>query len=78
MDIDKVKAIESFIESEEDICIFLVKINDYFISMDGHTGLYYVIIKGYSKVRTYFTEPEDCLEGFVEEARKRKVYSLIN
>ncbi|WP_142412861.1 hypothetical protein [Hathewaya massiliensis] len=75
VDIDKVKAIESFIESEEDICIPLAKINDYFISMDGHTRLYYAIKKGYSKVRAYFTEPGDYLEGFVEEARKRKVYS---
>ncbi|EJP6473538.1 hypothetical protein NHI66_002889 [Clostridium botulinum] len=77
MDIDKVKAIESFIESEEDICTSLVKINDYFISMDVYTRLYYVITKGHSKVRTYFTELEDYLGG-VEEARKRNVYSLIN
>ena len=66
MDIDKAKAIESFIESEEDIWILLVEINDYFISIDGHTGLYYVSTKWYSKLRIYFTEPEDYLGGFVE------------
>lgn len=75
VDMDKVKAIESFIESEEDICIPLTKIKDYFVSSDGHTRLYYATTKGYSKIRAFFTEPGDYLEGFVEEARKRNVYS---
>lgn len=75
VDMDKVKAIESFIESEEDICIPLTKIKDYFVSTDGHTRLYYATIKGYSSIRAFFTEPENYLEKFVEEARKRNVYS---
>lgn len=75
VDMDKVKAIESFIESKEDICIPLTKIKDYFVSSDGHTRLYYATTKGYSKIRAFFTEPGDYLEGFVEEARKRNVYS---
>jgi len=37
--------------------------------LDGHTRLYYAVSKG------YLTEPGDYLEGFVEEARKRKIYS---
>lgn len=75
VDMDKVKAIESFIESEEDICIPLAKIKDYFISMDGHTRLYYATTKGYSKVRAYFTDPGDYLDEFAKEARNRKIYS---
>ncbi|WP_346888011.1 hypothetical protein [Clostridium sp. UBA1056] len=75
VDMDKVKAIESFIKSEEDIIISLAKIKDSFISLDGHTRLYYAVSKGYSKVKGYLTEPGDYVEGFVEEARKRKVYS---
>ncbi|WP_283591861.1 hypothetical protein [Clostridium butanoliproducens] len=75
VDIDKVKAIESFIKSEEDIIISLAKIKDCFISLDGHTRLYYGVSKGYSKVKGYLTEPGDYLEDFVEEARKRNVYS---
>lgn len=75
VDMDKVKAIESFIESEEDICIPLTKIKDCFVSTDGHTRLYYATIKGYSSIRAFFTEPEDYLEKFVEEARKRNVFS---
>lgn len=75
VDIDKVKAIESFIKSEEDIIIPLTRINDSFVSLDGHTRLYYAVSKGYSKVKGYLTESGDYLEGFVEEARKRKIYS---
>lgn len=75
IDMDKVKAIESFIRSGEDIIISLAKIKDTFISLDGHTRLYYAVSKGYSEVKGYLTEPGDYLEDFVEEARKRKVYS---
>lgn len=75
VDMDKVKAIESFIKSEEDIIISLAKTKDSFISLDGHTRLYYAVSKGYSKVKGYFTEPGDYLEDFVEEARRRNIYS---
>lgn len=75
VDIEKVKAIEGFVKSEEDIYIPLAKIKDYIISEDGHTRLYYAVTKGYSKVWGFFTEPGDYTEEFAEEARKRKVYS---
>ncbi|MEG0309215.1 MAG: hypothetical protein RR636_14830 [Clostridium sp.] len=75
VDIDKVKAIEDFIKSEEDIFIPLTKIGDSFISLDGHTRLYYAVSKGYSKVNGYLTESGDYIEGFIEEARRRKIYS---
>jgi hypothetical protein len=75
VDMDKVKAVESFIKSEEDICIPLAKIDDCFVSQDGHTRLYYAVKKGYSRVRGYIIEAGDYIEEFAEEARKRKVYS---
>jgi hypothetical protein len=78
VDMDKVKAIESFVGSEEDVCIPLAKIKDCLISEDGHTRLYYAAMKGYSRVRAFFTEPGGYTEGFAEEARKRKVYSPYN
>ncbi|WP_017416415.1 hypothetical protein [Clostridium tunisiense] len=78
VDMDKVKAIQSFINNEEDIIIPLAKLKDSFISLDGHTRLYYAVSRGYTKVKGYLTEPGDYLEGFVEEARKRKVYSPYN
>ena len=75
VDINKVKAIEYFIESEDDICIPIAKINNCFISVDGHTRLYYAVKKGYSRVRAYFTEGGGYTEAFVKEAKNRKVYS---
>ncbi|NLZ34732.1 hypothetical protein N3C_1348 [Clostridium sp. N3C] len=75
VDAEKVKAIESFINSEEDICIPLAKINDRFVSEDGHTRLYCAVANGYSRVRGFLTEASDYAEEFAEEARKRKVYS---
>lgn len=78
VDMDKIKAIQSFINNEEDIIIPLAKLKDSFISLDGHTRLYYAVSRGYTKVKGYLTEPGDYLEGFVEEARKRKVYSPYN
>lgn len=73
VDMDKVKAIESFIKSEEDICIPLAKINNRLISEDGHTRLYYAATKEYSRVRAYFTEPGSYTEEFAKEAIRGKM-----
>ena len=75
VDEEKVKAIESFIKSEEDIIIPLTKIGDTYISEDGHTRLYYAVSKGFTKVRGFITSPGDYTGEFAEEARKRKVFS---
>ncbi|WP_373898544.1 hypothetical protein ACER0A_006365 [Haloimpatiens sp. FM7315] len=75
VDKDKVKAVETFIGNEEEICIPVFKLEGYFVSLDGHTRLYYAVTKKYSRVRAYFSEPGDYLEDFVAEARKRHVYS---
>ncbi len=75
VDMDKVNAIATFIESEEDIYIPLAKIEDGFVSVDGHSRIYYAATKGYRRVKAFITEPGDYLKGFVEEARKRKIYS---
>lgn len=75
VDEEKVKAIESFIKSEEDIIIPLTKIGDTYISEDGHTRLYYAVSKGFTKVRGFITSPGDYTGEFAKEARKRKVYS---
>ena len=75
VDLDKVKAIETFIEGEEDIIIPLIKMEDRFISLDGHTRLYYAVSKGYSSVKGYLTEGGSYIYGFVDEARKRNIFS---
>lgn len=75
VDLDKVNAIKTFIKDEEDIIIALIKKDDQFISLDGHTRLYYAVSKGYSKVKGFLTETDDSIYGFVEEARKRNVFN---
>ncbi|MDU1412319.1 MAG: hypothetical protein E6929_05840 [Clostridium sp.] len=75
VDLDKVNAIETFIRDEEDIIIALIKKDDQFISLDGHTRLYYAVSKGYSKVKGFLTEADESIYGFVEEARKRNVFN---
>lgn len=78
VDVDKVNSISSFINCEEDIVIPLTKMGEEFISLDGHTRLYYGVTKGYKKVRGFITEPGDYIEGFVEEAKKRGVNTPRN
>ena len=75
VDLDKVNAIETFIKDEDDIIIALIKKDDQFISLDGHTRLYYAVSKGYSKVKGFLTETDESIYGFVEEARKRNVFN---
>lgn len=75
VDMDKVNSIETFIESEDDLYIPIAKIENCLISLDGHTRLYYAATKGYTRVRAFFTKPGDYLDRFVEEARKRNIYS---
>lgn len=73
VDIDKVNAIDSFIKSEADIIIPLIKMEDRFISLDGHTRLFYAVSKGYSKVKGYLSETSEYIFRFVEEAMKRGI-----
>lgn len=75
VDVAKLKAIDAFIESAEDICIPLAKVGDCFVSMDGHTRLYLAAQKGFATVRAYLADPMEYLWDFVQEARKRNVYS---
>lgn len=75
VDLDKVNSIKAFIGSEEDLYIPIAKIEDCLVSLDGHTRLYYAATRGYTRVRAFFTKPGDYLDGFVKEARKRKIYS---
>lgn len=75
VDEDKVFAIKSFIKNQDDICISVTKFNEEFVSKDGHTRLYHAVKYGYTRVKAYLTEPGDCLEDFVEEAKKRNVFT---
>ena len=75
VDQDKVEAIGTFINKEDDIYIPLAKIGDKYVSCDGHTRLYYATTMEFSYVNGFLSDPGDYLDEFAEEARKKQVYS---
>lgn len=74
IDEDKMTAVSQFIFRPEDIVVQLMKWNDRYISLDGHTRLYYAVKMGYSSVLAVISEEEEWVWAFVKEARKRNVF----
>ena len=77
-DEDKVNAVSGFIRSGTDIVIPVMKSEERYISLDGHTRLYYAHSQGWKTVRAFETEVNDYVLEFVEEAKKRGVKSVEN
>ncbi len=75
VDLDKVRAVGSFISSPEDIIIQVLPFEGKYISLDGHTRLYYAVTQGWDHVRAVAEESDDWVFRFVEEAKKRNVTS---
>lgn len=76
VDKDKVEAVSTFIKDESDIIIQVIKKDDTYISLDGHTRLYYAYEKGYTKVKAVLEEDNNWVWDFVEEAQKRDIYKV--
>lgn len=77
-DKEKVNAVKEFIEKGEDIIIpvmFDKRINR-FVSLDGHTRMYYGFLCGFKEIRIFESETNDYIFSFVDEARKRGVYKV--
>lgn len=75
VDDEKVAAVSTFLNSGDDIIIQVLKEGSRYISLDGHTRLYYAVRMGWDQVRAAEADSGDYLYGFVEEARKRNVFS---
>lgn len=75
VDQDKIDAIGTFIERGEDIIIQVSRHQGRYISLDGHTRLYYAVVKGFEKVRAVSAETDDCIYDFVKEAQKRNIFT---
>ena len=73
VDRDKVDAVSTFIARGEDIIIQVSKYQDKYISLDGHTRLYYAVLQGFTSVRAVLAETDDCILDFVEVAIKRGI-----
>ena len=75
VDEDKIAAISSFIHKPQDIIIQVLPNEDRFISLDGHTRLYYAVMNGWECVRAVVESSDDWLYQFVTEAQKRGIYT---
>ncbi len=75
VDLDKVRAVGIFITKPEDIIIQVLPWEGKYISLDGHTRLYYAVTQGWGCVRAVAEESDDWVYGFVGEAEKRGVFS---
>ena len=75
VDEDKLAAISTFIYQPEDIIIQVMPFEDRYISLDGHTRLYYAVMKGWDTVRAIKVVSDDYIYGFVKEAKRRCILS---
>lgn len=75
VDEDKLAAISTFIYQPEDIIIQVMPFEDRYISLDGHTWLFYAVMKGWDTVRAIKVVSDDYIYGFVKEAKRRSILS---
>ena len=75
VDEDKIAAVSSYIHKPQDIIIQVLPNEDRFISLDGHTRLYYAVMKGWECVQAVVESSDDWVYKFVTEAQKRGIYT---
>lgn len=75
VDEDKIAAVSTFLQKWDDIIIQVIPHNGRYISLDGHTRLYYAVMQGWDSVRAVAESPEDYIFKFVEEANHRGIFT---
>lgn len=75
VDVDKIAAISAFIQKPQDIIIQVLPHENRFISLDGHTRLYYAVMKGWECIRAVVETSDNWVYKFVAEAQNRGVYT---
>lgn len=78
VDEDKIAAVSTFIQEPQDIIIQALPFEGQYISLDGHTRLYYAVMKGWDSVRAVIETADDWVYRFVEEAKKRNILTPKN
>lgn len=76
IDEDKVNALKGFIKNSKDIIIQVVKSDDGYICVDGHTRLFIAFLKNFKNVLAIETEFEDDTNYFVSQAKKRNIFTI--
>lgn len=75
VDRDKIAAISNYIQEADDIVIQVMPYQNGYISLDGHTRLYYAVMKGWEYVRAVTETSDEWVYRFVAEAKKRNIYT---
>lgn len=75
VDEEKLNAITSFVKTPEDIIIPIAKLDNIFISLDGHTRLKLGSMLGFESIYAYILEDFEVIDYFVKECQKRSVFS---
>ncbi len=75
VDKEKIIAIKSFIRRATDIVIQVCRHGNRYISLDGHTRLYYAVLMGWTEVRAVEVSSGTYINGFVQEAIRRNIRS---
>lgn len=78
VDEEKIKAVGEFTHSSTDIVIQVIKHNEKFISLDGHTRLYYAAMMGWPEVYAVEADSESYIFDFVKEAIRRGITAPWN
>ena len=76
IDEDKVNALKGFIKNSKDIVIQVVKSDDGYICVDGHTRLFIAFLKNFKTVHAIETEFDDDTNYFVSQSKKRNIFTI--
>lgn len=75
VDEEKIFAIQKFVHSANDIIIPVMPYKGRYISLDGHTRLYYAVLNEWKAVRAVVESSDVYIFDFVKEAQKREIYT---
>ena len=76
IDEDKLNALKSFIKNSKDIVIQVVKSDEGYICVDGHTRLFIAFLKNFKTVHAIETEFDDDTNYFVSQSKKRNIFTI--
>lgn len=76
IDKDKIKALENFIRTPEDIVIQVVNYNNEYVCVDGHTRLFMAMLKNFKSVYAIEMEFEKSIAYFVSQAKSRDIFTI--
>ena len=76
IDEDKLNALKSFIKNSKYIVIQVVKSDEGYICVDGHTRLFIAFLNNFKTVHAIETEFDDDTNYFVSQAKKRNIFTI--